>query len=265
MDEKSVLIEIRGPVVHLSLNRPDRLNALSEAMCTALVSAIARAGADESVRVVVLKGTGRAFSAGGDVKQMAQDIADGRPAAYFGRPLGAIHAAALAIRNLPKPVVAVLQGAVAGAGLNLALCCDYRIAADNAVLIQAFTSLGLVPDTGGTYLLPRLIGLARATELLFEGRPVDAQEAERLGLVHRVVPLEQLEGAADALADRLAARPTRALGQTKRLMHESFGNTLAAQLAAEQETQQALGDGSTDFVEGVRAFLEKRAPRFTGR
>lgn len=265
MDKDELLTETLGPVMRVTLNRPDRLNALSEAMCTALVQALAQAASDPSVRVVILQGSGRAFSGGGDVRQMAQDIADGRPSAYFRQQLASIHAAAIAIRNLAKPVIAVLKGGVAGAGLNLALCCDYRIAADNVVLIQAFTNIGLVPDTGGTFLLPRLIGWARATELLFEGRPVDAREAERLGLVHRVVPLAQLETAVDEVASRLAARPTRALGLTKQLLNQSADNTFDAQLAAEQSAQLTLGAESPDFLEGVRAFLEKRPPRFTGQ
>ncbi len=265
MTQSDLLVEQYGAVTTLSLNRPERLNALSEGMAAALVDAIAQAATDPAIRVVILRGSGRAFSAGGDVKQMAQDAADGRPAAYFDRPLSGIHAAAIAIRNLEKPVIAALKGAVAGAGLNLALCCDYRIAADDVRLIQAFTNIGLVPDTGGTYLLPRLIGLARATELLFEGRPVEALEAQELGLVHRVVPLAELEVAVQGLAERLAARPTRALGLTKRLLNASTDNSFDAQLSAEQRLQQALGAESADFVEGVRALLERREPRFSGQ
>jgi 2-(1,2-epoxy-1,2-dihydrophenyl)acetyl-CoA isomerase len=265
VEEDELIERTDGAVTSLVLNRPDCLNALSAHMGSAIVDAIARAASDPMIRVVVLKGNGRAFSAGGDVKQMARDIADGRPAAYFGHPLATIHAAALAIRKLEKPVIASLHGAVAGAGLNLALCCDYRIAADNAVFIQAFSNIGLAPDTGATYLLPRLVGLARATELLFEGRAVDAPEAEVLGFVNRVVALDQLDAAVDALAHRLAARPTRALGLTKRLLQQGAGRSFEAQLSAEHSAQQTLGARSPDYAEGVRAFLEKRAPHFTGR
>lgn len=265
VEETELIERSDGAVTYLVLNRPDCLNALSARMGSAIVDAITRAGSDSMIRVVVLKGSGRAFSAGGDVKQMARDIADGRPAAYFGHPLATIHAAALAIRKLEKPVIASLHGAVAGAGLNLALCCDYRIAADNAVFIQAFSNIGLAPDTGATYLLPRLVGLARATELLFEGRSLDAVEAEALGLVNRVVALDQLDAVVDALAGRLAARPTRALGFTKRLLQQGAGRSFEAQLSAEHSAQQTLGARSPDFAEGVRAFMEKRAPHFTGQ
>lgn len=264
MKDTELIERTKGPVTYLVLNRPDCLNALSERMSSALVDAIARAASDRTVRAVVLKGSGRAFSAGGDVRQMARDIADGRPSAYFGQPLAMIHAAALSLRKLEKPVIASLHGAVAGAGLNLALCCDYRVAADNAVFMQAFSNVGLAPDTGATYLLPRLVGLARATALLFEGRAVDAVEAEALGLVNQVVALDQLDAAVDALADRLAARPTRALGLTKRLLQQGASKSFEAQLSAEHSAQQALGAQSQDFVEGVRAFMEKRTPQFTG-
>ena len=262
---QELLTEQHGAAVVLWLNRPDRLNAFNESMAHALVDALARAGADPGVRVVVVRGRGRAFSAGGDVKQMAEDAAAGRPAAYFDGPLAAIHAAAVALRHLEKPVIAGLHGAVAGAGLNLALCCDYRVAADDVRLIQAFTNIGLVPDTGGTYLLPRLVGLARATELLFEGRTVEAKEARELGLVNEVVPLAELDGAIERKAERLAARPTRALGLTKRLLNTSATQTFEAQLAAEQRLQQSLGADSADFVEGVRAVVDKRGPRFEGQ
>ena len=263
--QEELLTEQHGAAVTLWLNRPDRLNAFSEGMARSLVEALARAGADASVRVVIVRGRGRAFSAGGDVKQMAEDAAQGRPAAYFDGPLTAIHQAALAVRNLEKPVIAGLHGAVAGAGLNLALCCDYRVAADDVRLIQAFTNIGLVPDTGGTYLLPRLVGRARATELLFEGRTVEAQEAKELGLVNEVAPLAELDAAVERTAQRLAARPTRALGLTKRLLNAGATQNFEAQLAAEQRLQQTLGADSADAIEGVRAVVEKRKPRFEGR
>ena len=264
-NQDELLTERWDRVVALTLNRPERLNALSERMCCALAAALEKAGKDSGIRAIILRGAGGSFCAGGDVKQMGRDIDDGRPAAFFGSPLDAIHAAAIAIRHVEKPVIAALQGAVAGAGLNLALCCDYRIAAENAVLIQAFTNIGLVPDTGGTFLLPRLVGFAKATQLLFEGRPVDAWEAEQLRLVDRVVPLTELEAATNALASSLAARPTRALGLTKRLLNESVVNTFEQQLDAERQIQQILGADSADFVEGVRAFLERRRARFIGQ
>src|SRR5262245_54377207 len=257
--------EQRGSAVVLWLNRPDRLNAFNESMARALTDALARAGADPSVRVVVVRGRGRAFSAGGDVKQMAEDAAAGRPAAYFHAPLTAIHAAAVAVRNLEKPVIAALHGAVAGAGLNFALCWDYRIAADDVRTRPAFTHIGLVPDTGGTSLLPRLVGRSRATELLFEGRTVEAKEALEIGLVNQVVPLAELDAAVERKIERLAARPTRALGLTKRLLNAGAAQAFEAQLAAEQQLQQWLGADSPDFVEGVRAVLGKREPRFEGR
>jgi len=265
MNAPELLVDRVGAIVTLTLNRPQRLNALSESLARALTAALVAAADDPEVRVIVLRGAGAAFSAGGDVKQMAEDAAAGQPAAFFAAPLTAIHAAALAIRRAPKPVVAVLHGAVAGAALNLALCCDYRLAADSARLVQAFTNIGLVPDTGGTYWLPRLIGLGPATALLFEGRAVGAGEAAALGLVQRVVPSAGLEEAVAALAAELAARPTRALALTKRLLDQSAANSFAEQLAAEQAAQLEIGEDSPDFREGVRAFIEKRAARFVGR
>jgi len=265
MSSPELIAEVAGGVAMLTLNRPDRLNALSQQMCLLLAERVREAGADEGVRVIVLGGAGRAFSAGGDVKQMAEDIAAGRPAAFFQEPLAAIHQAASALRSVQKPVIAALHGAVAGAGLNLALCCDYRVASDDVVLTQAFTNIGLVPDTGGTYLLPRLVGLTKATEWLLDGRPVDAREAERWGLVNKVVPKDQLMAEVAWLAATLAARPTRALGLTKHLLDRGAVSTFDEQLELERRTQAALGQNSDDYMEGVRAFIEKRAATFTGR
>ena len=263
-ESPEVLVERRGPCLELRLHRPERLNALTREMGRLLAEALRRAGEDPEVRVVTLRGDGRAFCSGGDVAEMHRDIQSGRPSAYFREPLAAVHAAARAIRECPKPVVAILHGVAAGAGLNLALCCDYRIAAEDVRLIQAFTNIGLAPDTGGSWLLPRLVGLARATELLFEGRTVDGREAQAIGLVHRAIPVDRLEEEARLLVERLAARPTRALGATKALLDAGAFQSFERQLEQERAVQERLGEECADYQEGLRAFAEKRPPHFRG-
>ncbi len=265
MDLSTVLAEVRDGVATLSINRPDRLNALNRDVAFAMQDALLRLARDRAVRVVVLRGVGRAFSAGGDLKEMAAAQATTRPEAFFVEPLGEIHRAALLLRELPRPTLAVIQGFATGAGMNLALCCDLRLAATNARMNQAFVSLGLVPDTGGTYTLPRLVGTAKAAELMFSGEFIDGSEAARLGIVNRAVTEDRLDEEAGAWAARLAAGPTLAYARIKALLRRAHEQSFEAQLEAERRAQEELGRDSADSREGIRAFVEKRAARFEGR
>jgi len=249
--------------LELTLDRPEMLNPLDEQVADELCAALASAERDDDVRAVLLRGEGRAFSAGGNVKVMERSL-EGNPAAFFEQPLARIHEAALAVARLPMPVVAAVHGFVSGAAFNLAMACDFVLCAEGTRFNQAFVRLGLVPDTGGTYFLPRLVGLRRALELMMLGEFVDAERALGLGLVNRVVPAGELVPLARELAGRLASGPTRAYGEIKRLVHDSAARGLGEALDAERETQLRVA-ASEDFLEGVRAFLEKREPRFRGR
>ncbi len=264
MSYETITFEIQRPVATITLNRPDRLNALNQKMGEELQEAIAHCAADENVRAVVLTGTGRGFCTGGDVKAMRDHVGAGDPAAFFGDALATIHGAVLAIRRLPKPVIGAINGFASGAGFNLALACDLRIAADTARFNQAFVLVGLTPDAGGTYHLPRLVGLAKATELFFTGEMIDAAEALRLGIVNRVVPAAELPQAAADWAAQLAQGPTLALGRTKMLLNSALVEDLETQLEKERQSQVASGL-TEDFREGLAAFFEKRPANFQGR
>jgi len=259
--------ELAGGVLTITLQRPDVLNSFHRPMARELQQALAAAAADPAVRAVVLTGAGRAFCAG-------QDLAEAVPpgAASGGEPLPDVgeivrdsyNPIVRAIRALEKPVVCAVNGVAAGAGANIALACDFVVAAESASFIQAFSKLGLVPDSGGTFLLPRLVGRARATALMMLGDRVKAEQALAWGMIHEVVPDAALHDVAHALAVRLAGMPTHALGLTKRLLDASAGNDLEAQLGLEEALQREAGR-SADYVEGVRAFQEKRQARFVGR
>ena len=247
-----------GAVLTITLNRPDVLNAFNAAMHEALGSALDEA-ADPAVRAVALTGAGRGFCVGQDLtefREAAGDIGD--------RLRGNYHPNVLAIRRLEKPVIAAVNGAAAGAGLSFACACDIRIASDSASFVPAFINIGLVPDSGGTYFVSRLVGQARAFEWMTSGRKLPAAEAHEWGLVSEVVEGEALAGRTAELAARLAAMPTRGVGLTKRLFDEAAHNTLEQQLELEAELQTAATQ-TADFREGVDAFLEKREPRFEGR
>lgn len=260
----TIRIDRADGVLELILDRPESLNPLDGESADEIRHALDDAAANDEVRAVLLRGEGRAFSAGGNIKEMAARLGDGAPAAFFDAPLRAIHDAALALARLPRPVVGALHGFVSGAGFNLALGCDLLLCEPATRFNQAFVRLGLVPDTGGTWHLPRAIGQRRALELLLLGEFVDAERALELGIVNRVVPQERLLDEARALARRLAAGPTRAYAEIRRLVREAATSTLAEALDAEREAQLRVA-GTADFPEGVRAFVEKREPRFEGR
>jgi 2-(1,2-epoxy-1,2-dihydrophenyl)acetyl-CoA isomerase len=247
-----------GGVLTLTLNRPDTLNAFNQSMHEALADALKEAR-DPEVRAVVLTGAGRGFCVGQDLNEFRE-----APGDIGARLRGNYHPNILALRRLEKPVLAAVNGPAAGAGLSFACACDLRIAADSATFVPAFISIGLIPDSGGTYFVSRLLGPARAFEWLTSGRTLTAAEAHAWGLVSEVVEADSLVARAAELAAGLAAMPTRGIGMTKRLVDRAAGSTLEDQLEREAQLQTAA-TRSEDFREGVDAFLEKREPRFTGR
>lgn len=256
-----LLVSLDAGVLRLTLNRPDKLNAFTVAMTQALVAAFARAETDRAVRCVLVTGAGRGFCAGQDLTERdmsAQeiDLGDGLEARY--NPL------LRRMRALEKPVVCAVNGVAAGGGANFALACDLVLAARSASFLQAFVRIGIVPDCGGSYFLPRLAGTQRAMALAMTGEPLPAEEAERWGLIWKCVDDADLKGASERLAARLASGPTRALGLAKRAIYASAGNSFAAQLDLERQLQREIG-ASRDYREGVAAFLEKRQPAFTGQ
>jgi 2-(1,2-epoxy-1,2-dihydrophenyl)acetyl-CoA isomerase len=257
MNYEHILFAVDAGIARLTLNRPERLNAFNAAMHEEV-----RTRADSTVRVLVLSGAGRGFCAG-------QDLAD-RAVATDGEvpDLGASverHYAplVLALRALPLPVLCAVNGVAAGAGASIALACDIVVAAESATFIQAFCRLGLVPDTGGTYFLPRLVGTARAMGLALLGDKLPAAQAAQWGLIWRCVPDDALAREVDGLARHFAGAPTRGLARTKDAIHASAANTLEQQLMLERDCMRELGR-TADYREGVAAFVEKRAPRFRG-
>ena len=260
MDEPLVLVTKAAAVTTLTLNRPAALNSFTTAMNAELLQALNVAADDTSVRCVVITGQGRAFCAG-------QDLGD--PAAAPGADLGALIAThykplVQRLQSMPVPVMAAVNGVAAGAGANLALCCDLVIAGRSASFIQAFSKIGLVPDTGGTWLLPRLVGQARALGLAMLGDKVPALEAAAMGMIWQCVEDDALQATVNALAERLARMPTAALVATRKAMADAQGLTLDGALDLEAQLQKKFGL-SHDYLEGVDAFRAKRPPTFTDR
>ena len=261
-DYDTIQFKIDSGVALLTLNRPDRLNSFTQAMHLEVRDALARVQSDQSVRVLVLTGAGRGFCAGQDLADRAVD--PGAPSVDLGASVEQFYAPlVLTLKNLPMPVICAVNGVAAGAGANLALACDIVLAAQSATFIEAFSKLGLIPDTGGTWHLPRLIGPARAMGLAMLGEKLSAEKAEAWGLIWRCVPDAALMDEALAMAKHFAAAPTKGLAFTKRAFQASFANTLEAQLQLEADMMRELGN-SHDYREGVAAFLAKRAPHFTG-
>lgn len=251
-----------GAVLTVALNRPDKLNSLTAALHADLRDALAAAASDDGVRVIVLTGQGRAFSAGQDLTEDLPRDAQGR--IDLGPPLARdYNPLVLGLANHPKVTIAALNGPAVGASMNIALACDIVVAARGAYLQEAFAKIALIPDAGGTWLLPRLVGLKRATALMLTAEPVPAEEARAMGLVHKVFPDETFRADAAAFAAALAQGPALAYRLMKQALRASLDNTLEAQLAVEAELQSQAGF-SADFAEGIAAFREKRTPLFTG-
>ena len=262
MDYQHILFAVEGGVARLTLNRPARLNSFIVAMHEEVRDALAQVAADRSVRVLVLTGGGRAFCAGQDLAD--RSVAPGAAPPDLGESIERYYGPlVLALRRLPIPVLCAVNGAAAGAGANIALACDIVIAARSASFLEAFCKLGLLPDTGGTYFLPRLLGQARATGLAMLGDKLSAEQAAAWGLIWKCVDDDQLAAETEAMARHFASAPTLGLARTKQALQASGLNTLEQQLDLERDGMRELGL-SADYREGVAAFLEKRAPRFVG-
>src|SRR6202045_2674078 len=262
MSYDTILFSVDGGIARLTLNRPDKLNSFNTQMHGEVRHALERLPGSDA-RVLVLTGAGRGFCAGQDlgdrvVAPGSQGIDLGESIEKFYKPL------VLSLASLPLPVIAAVNGVAAGAGANIALACDLVIAARSANFVQAFSKLGLVPDSGGTWFLPRLVGTARAMGLAFLGEKLGAEQAAQWGLIWRCVEDAELAAVVDGLATQLAAAPTRGLARTKQALYEGWGRTLEQQLDIERDYQRELGY-SADYAEGVAAFTQKRPPQFTGR
>jgi 2-(1,2-epoxy-1,2-dihydrophenyl)acetyl-CoA isomerase len=262
MASDTLLFERTEGIARITLNRPDRLNSFNVEMHEALRDALAQVKADKSLRVLVLTGAGRAFCAGQDLSDRA--VAPGGEAVDLGASIDKYYGPlVLALRRLPMPVICAVNGVAAGAGANLPLACDIVLAARSASFIEVFCKLGLIPDTGGTYFLPRLLGSARATALAMLGDKLSAEQAAAWGLIWQCVADEQFAAETDKLARHFAQAPTLGLARTKQALQVSGLNTLEAQLDLERDFMRELGH-SVDYREGVAAFMAKRAPRFVG-
>jgi 2-(1,2-epoxy-1,2-dihydrophenyl)acetyl-CoA isomerase len=263
MSYETILFDIDDNVATLTMNRPEALNAINLQLGEELMDAVTRCRADSNVRAVVVKGAGRAFCAGGDLKAFTSFL-QGDPVVGFRTFMARLHAGIVEVRHMEKPVIAQVHGVAAGAGMSLALACDLTVAAESSQFVIAYSRVGLTPDGSSTYVIPRLVGPKKALEIFYTGDPIPAPEAQRLGLINRVIPDADLEKETRALARRLAQGPTLALGRAKELVYRSLGETLETQLEHERDFI-ALSAITEDFMEGIQAFIQKREPQFRGR
>ena len=262
MSYETILFEVDSGVARLTLNRPDKLNSFNMQMHGEVRQALASIP-ESGARVLILTGAGRGFCAGQDLGDRA--VAPGSQGVDLGESIeNRYNPLVLSLRNLGMPVIAAVNGVAAGAGANIALACDIVIAARSANFVQAFSKLGLIPDSGGTWFLPRLVGDARAMGLTLLGNKLPAEQAAAWGLIWQCVDDAELAGTVDAMARQFAVAPTRGLAATKNALRRSWQNTFKQQLDIERDVQRELGR-SSDYAEGVAAFTEKRSPRFTGR
>jgi 2-(1,2-epoxy-1,2-dihydrophenyl)acetyl-CoA isomerase len=258
---QTVIYEAKDGLGKITLNRPKVLNAFNQEMHNEVYEVLNQAADDPSVRCIVIEGSGRGFSAGADLSSVTQtDMGSVDLGDYLRNTYNRL---LLRMVEVEKPIVASIHGPAFGAGLGIALACDFRIAANSSTYCQAFIKIGLIPDAGNFFFLPRIVGLSRAMELAALGDTIGAEEAHRLGLVNRIVPDEKLAEETEAFADRLAQMPTKALALIKKTMYKSFENDLATMLEEEAEGQNVMGKTS-DHLEGVQAFFQKRKPHFKG-
>ena len=260
---EAIIFSTAGPIATIRLNRPDKLNAFGGPMREEILDALAKIADEDSIRVVIVTGEGRGFSAGGDIDQL-RSLRENRDADGFRRALANGQKITKTLRSLPKPVIAAVNGPCAGAGFSFALGCDIRIASEAATFGASFARVGLHPDWGGSWFLPRLVGSANACELLFTGSMIPAQEALRMGLVNRVVPHDQLMRTVLDLATAMSKSAPRVVRLTKESIYRSMTSDLEAASLRENEVQMDCFD-SEDFLEGLNAFKEKRKPEFRGR
>ena len=261
MNSNSILLNIEHGVANISLNRPEVFNSFNREMALSLQEILDACEANPEVRTIVLTGNGKAFCAGQDLKEVTSpDLNPG-----FKKILEEHYNPIISrIREISKPVIGAVNGVAAGAGANIALACDVVVADEKASFIQAFSKIGLIPDSGGTFFLPRLIGFQKASALMLLGDKVSAQEAERIGMIYQYVPSEDFDDSVQKLARKMAQMPTKALGAIKQVLNASMTNTLEEQLALESKHQIKAAQGE-DYAEGVAAFIEKRKPEFKGR
>ncbi len=262
-DYEHLLVQQDGGVLTVTINRPEVLNAVNDPLLDGLGAVMEEAAQDASVRCVVLTGAGRAFGSGADLRGFAAGHASGGPLKVSDH-LQKYHRVVRSIRAMPKPVIAAVRGVAAGASCNLALACDMRIVSEDARFIEAFARIGLVPDAGGGFFLPRLVGFGKALELAMLADEVSGPEAERLGLANKCVPLAEFDEAVSSLARRLAKGPTRAYGLMKELINQAVISDLETTLRLEGELQD-IAITTADHREGVTAFIQKRPAEFTGQ
>ena len=254
-----ILFEIKNQVATLTLNRPEKYHSFIREMALDLQEKLDLCKNDNNIRAIVITGTGKAFCAGQDLSE-ATDPNGPELQKIVNEHYNPI---IRQIRNIEKPIIAAVNGVAAGAGASIALCCDIIIAKEGAVFVQAFSKIGLVPDSGATFFLPRLIGFQKATALMMNADPITATEAERLGMIYKVVEESKFEDEIQSFSEKLAKMPTKGIGLTKKLLNQSMRNSLEKQLD-EEEVAQTIAGKTNDYKEGVSAFLEKRKPNFKG-